>query len=161
MILAKLLIFDTVILWESFSIFNSGQLSHSINVSKMHSLWNITYLNYLYNIICIIIAKLFIFNTVTLWESLRVFNSEQLSHSTSVRKMNSFIDITWINTLLDVEIRTWIRFQIGIRIGIRTFFRDLRTKKCGFLQNRNMLTTEWKQNPSLGLITIPLSLRNA
>ena len=100
MILAKLLIFDTVILWESFSIFNSVQLSHSINVSKMHSLWNITYLNYLYNIICIIIAKLFIFNTVTLWESLRVFNSEQLSHSTSVRKMNSFIDITWINTLL-------------------------------------------------------------
>ena len=133
-ILAKLLIFDTVILWESLSIFNSGQLSHSINVSKINSLWNITYLNYLYNTICIIIAKLFIFNTLTLWGSFRVLNSEQLSHSTSVQKMNSFIDITRLNTLLQEKSRFWIKIRIGIRTGIWTFVDPL-LKKKSLLEN--------------------------
>ena len=117
------------------SIFNSGQLSQSINVSKINSLWNITYFNYLYNTLCIIIAKLFIFNTLTLWGSFRVLNSEQLSHSTSVQKMNSFIDITRLNTVLQEKSRFWIKIRIGIRTGIWTFVDPLLKKK--------IITWEW------------------
>jgi len=40
-ILAKLAIFDTVILWESFTVGNSEQLSHSITVPNLNSLANI------------------------------------------------------------------------------------------------------------------------
>ena len=39
--MAKLAIFDTVILWESFIVGNSEQLSHSITVPNLNSLVNI------------------------------------------------------------------------------------------------------------------------
>ena len=61
-ILAKLSIFDTVILWESFIVFISEQLSHSITVPNIDSYLYIIYFNY----ILIILAKLAIFDTVIL-----------------------------------------------------------------------------------------------
>ena len=39
--MAKLAIFDTVILWESFIVGNSEQLSHSITVPNLNILVNI------------------------------------------------------------------------------------------------------------------------
>ena len=61
-ILAKLSIFDTVILWESFIVFISEQLSHSITVPNIDSYLYIIYFNYIF----IILAKLAIFDTVIL-----------------------------------------------------------------------------------------------
>ena len=61
-ILAKLSIFDTVILWESFIVLISEQLSHSITVPNMNSYLYIIYFNYIF----IILAKLAIFDTVIL-----------------------------------------------------------------------------------------------
>ena len=61
-ILAKLSIFDTVILRESFILLISKQLSHSITVPNMNSYLYIIYFNY----IIIILAKLAIFDTVIL-----------------------------------------------------------------------------------------------
>ena len=89
MILAKLSIFDTVILWESFIVFISEQLSHSITVPNIDSYLYIIYFNY----ILIILAKLEIFDTVILWESFIVGNSEQLSHSITVPNLNSLVNI--------------------------------------------------------------------
>ena len=86
---AKLYIFDTVILWESFEVIQSEQLLYSIVVAKMNSLRNIVHFDYIKNTICIILAKLLIFDTVILWESLSIFNSGQLSHSINVSKINS------------------------------------------------------------------------
>ena len=72
-------------LWESFSIFNSELFFHSITVPKMSSLINIIH----FNNICIISAKLYIFDTVILWESFEVIQSEQLFYIIVVPKMNS------------------------------------------------------------------------
>ena len=61
-ILAKLSIFDTVILRESFILLISEQLSHSITLPNMNSYLYIIYFNYIF----IILAKLAIFDTVIL-----------------------------------------------------------------------------------------------
>ena len=61
-ILAKLSIFDTVILWKSFRVFITEHLSHSITVPNFDSYLYIIYFNY----ILIILAKLAIFDTVIL-----------------------------------------------------------------------------------------------
>ena len=92
-ILAKLSIFDTVILWESFIVFISEQLSHSITVPNIDSYLYIIYFNY----ILIILAKLAIFDTVILWESFIVFICEQLSHSITVPNINSLLYMTYFN----------------------------------------------------------------
>ena len=59
----------------------------------MNSLINIIH----FNNICIISAKLYIFDTVILWESFEVIQSEQLFYSIFVRKMNSLGNITHLN----------------------------------------------------------------
>ena len=78
-----------MILWESFEVIQSEQLLYSIVVAKMNSLRNIVHFDYIKNTICIILAKLLIFDTVILWKSFPIFNSGQISHSINVSKMHS------------------------------------------------------------------------
>ena len=84
---------------RKFHSCNSEQLFHSITVLNINSLLYITQFNYIIYIYTLL-AKLAIFDTMILWESFIVNNSEQLSHSITVPNMNSLVNMDVVTVLI-------------------------------------------------------------
>ena len=123
--MAKLAIFDKVILWESFIVGNSEQLSHSITVPNLNGLVNIWMIllstnnrdreivnririadpNSVHNVTphffvdkspIHILTKLFKLATVMIWKSCSELQTMNFSHSITVSNIASLANIVYI-----------------------------------------------------------------